>query len=661
MAKINMKYVIYDCIKNIITRNKTKYAKLEDIYKEVALYLEVENNTTLQSQIRGRLQECCEQYTSFTGEALFLTEKIRSGNWTIKKTEKKYIRYKNNTFLVSEDDWETVTKENNISSDYNRETNLERVYQAKLIYSLGKEKANIIINELNTIRSKLKKYPQSALENDGYGIAFEIFSASVIHNIDYEDCINNYKIHGNEDGKIDIIYLGDSKYAYVYQIKMDTLGDNAYYNMEKNIDDCLHNIVPKNGKNLFEFYKKNEEKIKSKEKIIYRSVSENSEKDGNFKPDKIYEMFFENKLLPETYNNLILEIIKPSIRTGNSMQYNISTDERGNYIFYIKAQELINSIYKSLGIMNVKEANQVDISKYFTDNVRGMLSINSKIVNTIKNEPENFVKYNNGINITGEVIDNGHELKIKNPIINNGQQTITTILNINTNLDKIIIPIKITNESDMIIKGRISQYSNEQVKVKAIDMLSLNSYVRNIQKIIFQKTYNNENYFLEIYSSGKKAYYDFLKKLYNPENIINLLDFMKLYFSVVNNKELGAWKNSPNYQVEKTDINEFFDETLSFKVCESIVRYSKFIKKIDNKKEKDDFKSADLAFKYLICKENLTEEEAADLIRIINKKYYYDIANEKSKLIDIYKSTTIISILNTELEIFRNNKKLVRE
>ena len=86
MEKISMKEAIYICIKNILNKNNKEYAKLSEIYEEVSFFLETENNKALQSQIRGRLQECCEQYSSFTGEALFLTEKIRSGNWTIKSS-----------------------------------------------------------------------------------------------------------------------------------------------------------------------------------------------------------------------------------------------------------------------------------------------------------------------------------------------------------------------------------------------------------------------------------------------------------------------------------------------------------------------------------------------------------------------------------------------
>ena len=71
-----------------------------------------------------------------------------------------------------------------------------------------------------------------------------------------------------------------------------------------------------------------------------------------------------------------------------------------------------------------------------------------------------------------------------------------------------------------------------------------------------------------------------------------------------------------------------------------------------NKKEKDDFKSADLAFKYLLCEYGVSVDIAADIIRRINQKYYYDLKDEKSKLIDIYKSSNIINKIENEMALY---------
>ena len=322
----------------------------------------------------------------------------------------------------------------------------------------------------------------------------------------------------------------------------------------------------------------------------------------------------------------------------------------------MKADKLIDCLLKTLGIDSVNSDTNIDLSKFFYDNVRGVLSLNKKMKYTIETEPENFIKYNNGISITGEVVDLGDSIDIKNPMINNGQQTITTLIMVGENLDKITLPIKITNENNIVTKGKISQFSNDQVKVKSIDMLSLNPYIRDIQQKIYEKDYKGEKYFLEIYSSGRKSYFDIVRNLYKDNNIIDLLDYIKLYFSIKDNKQLGLWKNSPNSQIEKTNINSSFEENLSLKVCEAIKNFEDFVYEVENKKEKEDFKSADLAFKYLLCKENLSIDDAVSVIRQINQKYYYDVKNEKSKLIDVYKSSTITNKLEAELRIYRDKK-----
>ena len=521
---------------------------------------------------------------------------------------------------------------------------------------IGKNKASIIIQELNDIRNLLKQRKNIDKTNDGYGTAFEVFSICVIYGITYEEGIDKYIVHGDRDGKIDAIYYGEFDNIYIYQIKIGDITDNAYNEMQINYDSCMRNCEPDNGKDLFNFIKSHKV-VMSQKTLNFRSISNNSKRETNYKPIEIYDMFFTKKLLPLSNNNLTLTIFKPMISDSISYQYNVSTDGNNNFNFYMKAIDLIDYLLASIGVDFIdSDKISVNLSKYFSDNVRGILSVNKKMIYTIENEPENFVKYNNGINITGEVQDLGNQILIKNPIINNGQQTITTLMTVNKNLDKITIPVKITNESDMVIKGKISQFSNEQVKVKAIDMLSLNIYIRNIQSKIFQNTYNDESYFLEIYSSGKKSYDELVKKLYKKNNVIGLLDFIKLYFSVENNKELGLWKNFPNSQIEKMVIQDDFDVNKAFKTCESIARFENYINGIENKKEKADFKSSDLAFKYLLCKENLKEEEAALIIRNINQKYYYKIKENKSKLIDIYKSSTIINKIEKELELYRKNK-----
>ena len=648
-----LKYVIYQSIKNILEREQKQYATLQEIYREVSLILEVENEEKLRSQIRGRLQEYCEQYKNYKGESLFLTEKVKSGNWTINVNKKKYIRGKNNEYIISSDNWANIAVLDSLTCDYELETNLDTIYKVKLIKLLGKDKADIIVSELNRIRELLSKMKGIVKVNDGYGTAFEVFAIAVIHHITYEECINKYIVHGDFDGKIDAIYYGDFEYAYIYQIKINHIDDTAYHTMKVNYHDCILGKVPKNGNDLFEFVKARKDILQDKKKQ-YRSVSDDSLEENNYKPVDLYEMFFEHIILPSKVNNLTLYITKP---LNKERQYNLSSWEN-NFTFYMNAKELIIHLLEALGLeYDEKKQENVDLSLYFTDNVRGELRTNAKMVYTIDHEAKNFVKYNNGINITGEVKDLGDNIRIVHPVINNGQQTLTTLIKHNQNLDEIMLSVKITDEVDPTVKGKISQYSNDQVKVKAIDMLSLNPFIRQIQKKIYCGSFKNEKYFLEICSSGKKNYFKILNLLYKKNNIISLLDFVKLYFSLENEKDLGSWKNNPNSQIDKTLIQGPFNIDRSFKVCAAIARYEDCLLNIKDKKEKENFQSSDLAFKYLICKYNLKDEEAQEIINQINYKYFYQNNQERSKLIDIYKSSTIFNKVEEEYKKIVQRKK----
>ena len=571
-----MKKIIEKSIYNILEREQKPYAKLKEI-----------NDEKLRSQIRGRLQENCDQYSSFIGEPLFKTEKVRSGKWTLARAQKKYIRYINNTFLVSDDNWLTLKEVKELDNEYVIEENQDNIFKAKLIQLIGSKKAAIILSELIKIRKLLNNLNKRNKTDNGYGNSFEVFAIATYYDISYEECINKYIINDDKDGKIDAIYYGEKENIYIYQIKVNNIDDISYNEMKKNYEMCLNGKFNDDNKDLYDFISKHKDLLKGK-KVNYITISNNSKRQSNILPITIYEKYFQNKLLPAKNNHLVLIIQKPSVYINDDLMYNVSSNGK-NFNFYISASDLIDSLLDALGIdKNSYDPSTIDISKYFSDNVRGILSPNKKMINTILEEPYNFVKYNNGINITGEVRDLNNAIEIKNPVINNGQQTITTLLRINKNLKDIVLSVKITNETDMTIKGKISQYSNDQVKVKAVDMLSLNPYIREIQEKILNKKYNNEQYFLEIYSSGKKSYYEVLQNLFESNHVIALSDFLKLYFSTQNKQELGAWKNTFNTQVEKTNINESFDLNKSLKICDTIRIYEDFLSSIDSKKKKDD-------------------------------------------------------------------------
>ena len=642
--KDTWKQVIIKAIDNIMEKENVEYVSLHDIYEEVGRILKKKNDKNLQSQIRGRLQENCRQTKSYKGHNLFETKKIRSGLWrNVNKREIsfKYIRYINNSYLITDDNWKTFKKQDFITEKYIQEKNLDILYEVKLKEEIGIVKASIIIDELKRIRHLLKIMKKNDKHDDGYGTAFEVFAISVIYNINFENVINNYIVHGDQDGGIDaIVYFDNCNHIEVYQIKLNEISDVAYDRMNNSYRLCSKGVIPENGRDLYNFVSERKYLFKNK-KVIYKSVSWNSKKDSNIIPIYIYDKFFENMLLPSDNNHLVLYIDKPVL--GST--YNIASYNDQNYTFYLSAKELIDDLFNALSLPS--GISKTEIFRYFGDNIRGQLAIGENIRLTIINDPKNFVNYNLGIDITGEVRDLSDKLEISNPIINNGQQTLISLIKINKNLDKIMLCIHVKNQKDLVIRSNISIFTNEQRPVKSIDRLSVNFYIRDIQKKIFA----DGKYFLRIYSSGLQNRDYLIDSIYG-NRVISLSSFIKLYFAVLT-KNLGGWKNTFNQELEKIQINDFLDFDLAIKVCDSIIKFEEYLDTIVDKKEKDNLRSADLAFMYLLCKKKLSVLEAQKVINMINEEYYY--SKETSKLIDVYKSSSIINRLDYQCKKYKKS------
>lgn len=132
-------------------------------------------------------------------------------------------------------------------------------------------------------------------------------------------------------------------------------------------------------------------------------------------------------------------------------------------------------------------------SRLLEGNVRSFLSVrgkvNKSIQNTIKNYPEMFFAYNNGIAATASEIDTemtaeGLKItRIKDLQIVNGGQTTASIANTlltarkdeNIDIERLYVPMKVSvlehTMSEKIIP-KISEYSNSQNKVDASDFFS---------------------------------------------------------------------------------------------------------------------------------------------------------------------------------------------
>lgn len=93
-------------------------------------------------------------------------------------------------------------------------------------------------------------------------------------------------------------------------------------------------------------------------------------------------------------------------------------------------------------------------------------------------------------------------------------------------------------------------------------------------------------------------------------------------------------------------------------ICNSIIKYKKYLQSITDKSIKNILRTADLAFMYIQYKYNFSEEKTHMIIDKMNKKYFYDIpdSKRKSKVIDLYKANDIVNMIE---EVISSEKKKV--
>ena len=366
----------------------------------------------------------------------------------------KFIRDKSNLIHISNDNWTTFETIKEKSVEGIEEKERDKISEIKLRYELGDILAKIIIEEFNTIRDKFHMS-----NGDGYGHAFEIFALSVLYNINYDVVFENYIIKGKNDGKIDAIYWKDD-INKLYQIKMDYLDFSEIGAIDNNYYEFIStgNISKDNSEDLLNFCNKHKDHITREKDYEIITISNNDRVKSHISSKSIYMKYFENYFLNRT-NNLNISLTIPR-KNGVAKIIN----DKSIYAYFIDAKTFIEDLLKCENIDGIN-----NLYKLFFDNVRGNLGINKAMEETIENDPNNFVKYNNGVTITGLVKYTSTPCLIVNePIINNGQQTIWNLINKYPNIEDVSILVIVKNESDYKIKSKISKYTNTQRKIKSI-------------------------------------------------------------------------------------------------------------------------------------------------------------------------------------------------
>lgn len=206
---------------------------------------------------------------------------------------------------------------------------------------------------------------------------------------------------------------------------------------------------------------------------------------------------------------------------------NTSSDRYSVYLAIISG-ELLAAIYEQHG------------PRLLERNVRSFLqvkgAVNKGIRDTLRDEPDMFLAYNNGISVTAESVDiirdeNGKPSikKIRDMQIVNGGQTTASIYNalkdkkITTDLSKVFVQMKLSviNPSEDIdeIVPKISAFANTQNKIQMADFSANDPFHRKIEELSritwapAQNGMKPRNWF---YERARGQYADMLSKETTP-------------------------------------------------------------------------------------------------------------------------------------------------
>ena len=318
---------------------------------------------------------------------------------------------------------------------------------------------------------------------------FEIDIASLISGKNFEISNNKNVVQGTKDGGIDVIYHANDKWFFI-QVKMKKY-QNSY--IEKMVGTFNHYFedlkqpATENNKGLMDFKNTyiNTAKKGHKVEFIFVGLEDNADEKAQqtFKDEKYDVKVF-------SYN----ELFRLMASTG------VDKKDREESLFTINVPRMAESIlsdhnFAFKGIMGIIDAEELvsqfmDLNEIEFDNIFNM-NIRNKVTNkkflttfkeTIKNEPDNFHLYNNGLTIVSQKVNDEHKygrVIITDPQIINGQQTFRALMDIyrenidievGKSLNGIKIPIKVIEETNQETIKKIARFSNNQTAVKEAEL-----------------------------------------------------------------------------------------------------------------------------------------------------------------------------------------------
>ncbi len=205
-----------------------------------------------------------------------------------------------------------------------------------------------------------------------------------------------------------------------------------------------------------------------------------------------------------------LDLYKDSLRdyTPKTGHYDLKYNHEDNVIF---RKGDVNSWVLNVSVGEIRPLVARFDKDLFRKNIRNFLGeskANKAIQRTLKNEPENFWFYNNGITILCDKADlnlRERHIRLVNPQVVNGCQTVTSIKKYTGELDgEIIVRIIESSEHDFIQSITLAQ--NTSNPVKARDFKSNDPAQVRLKRELKKRRYYYEIKRGESFSDMKKQY-----------------------------------------------------------------------------------------------------------------------------------------------------------
>ncbi|MDY0278005.1 MAG: AIPR family protein [Acholeplasma sp.] len=346
--------------------------------------------------------------------------------------------------------------------------------------------------DLNKLISQFKNdnYPNIDLNDERVFTLFCMKYFFYESSFSSEDALENV-VDGANDGGIDAVFTdpnSDENDVIIIQSK--------YYKTTRLTADTLIGDITKINSTLNNYVKNNTSSLSSNVRIKLSTAVDEMQENGHIcihyftsyetKTKKEYDDFIKRidniKLDYEINIHFGMEILDSvnlvesgnmSIPTGR-----INIDIPGNYLKYEESR-IVNASAKSI----LELYNAYKDKGLFAQNLRHYIkdkNVDSGIRKTLKNEPQNFWFYNNGLIIMAEDFQiSGKEVKLSNFSIINGGQT-TSLIGMNSDIIRkldLYVPVKIISIgqktfTDDDFASKVARASNSQKAIKAKDLIA---------------------------------------------------------------------------------------------------------------------------------------------------------------------------------------------